>query len=167
MDRMNKGNDTLADSESVQGAPYYEPEVPVLQFELPVEPELPVLILELPVVPVDIFELSVSPALETELPVLPVYETESPVLPVHLSESNTFQIKVEEVENELEDEKIILSVLLADQFDSNQAKMQSEEESIIERVGISRPLNGPVEGIVNNKYIVLNSLTESMLWMDC
>jgi hypothetical protein len=164
MDRMNKGNDTLADSESVLGAPDYEPEVPVLQFELPVEPELPVLILELPVVPVDIFELSVSPALETELPVLPVYETE---LPVHLSESNTFQIKVEEVENELEDEKIILSVLLADQFDSNQAKMHSEEESIIERVGISRPLNGPVEGIVNNKYIVLNSLTESMLWMDC
>jgi len=71
-----------------------------------------------------------------------------------------YPIRVEELD-ESEDAELEFSTLLADQSASDRAHDDKATDEVMERLGIPRPLNGPIT-IVNDKYILLNSLQKRM-----
>ena len=73
-----------------------------------------------------------------------------------------YPIRVEELDElEPEDAELEFSTLLADQSASDRAHEDKAADEVMERLGIPRPLNGPTT-IVNDKYILLNSLQKRM-----
>ena len=77
--------------------------------------------------------------------------------PIHVAEIS------ETLDSSEEEEDISFSTLLADEAASDQAQEQAQNAGIAERLGIPRPLNGPVT-IVQNKYVLLDSMKQRMFY---
>lgn len=78
-----------------------------------------------------------------------------------------YPIRVEEIESSEGDDAadevaFSFSQLLADEAGSDRAHDENAETELKERLGIPRPLNGPIL-LVNDKYVLINSMKKRML----